>query len=144
LNGQENAHRTEMPFHEATAEICCPQPGRRCYLRNVSIPDLFPELLEDFDTPALAGDPRRITMNHFWYGAPGCVTALHFDWTSNLLVQVQGRKRVTLFDPAQTPFLYPAGEGPVTPGGTIDLREHSLLDPERPDYTCFPLFRKAR
>lgn len=140
LGREGNTGRAEMPFRQAAAEIHAPA-GRRCYLRNVSVPELFPELLADFDPPALIGDPERITMNHFWYGAPGCVTALHFDWTSNFLVQVSGRKQVTLYAPSQTPYLYPAGDGPA---GWIDLREHSLLDIERPDYERFPLFRKAR
>lgn len=145
LGKEANTERTQVTFREAAAEICTDDPDqRRCYLRNVSLPDYFPELLEDFEPPALIGDRERITMNHFWYGAPGCVTALHFDWTSNLLVQVQGRKHVTLFPASQTPFLYRAGNAPPREGDTIDLREHSLLDIERPDYERFPLFRQAR
>ncbi len=140
LGKERNTGRAEMGFLQAAAEIHDPA-GRRCYLRNVSVPKLFPELLADFDPPALIGDPERITMNHFWYGGSGCVTALHFDWTSNFLAQVKGRKQVTLFSPDQTPYLYPAGDGPTD---WIDLREHSLLDIEHPDYDRFPLFREAR
>lgn len=144
LDDKDPVQRKELPFREAAAEICTPDPThRRCYLRNISLPDYFPELMQDYEPPALIGDPGRITMIHFWYGAPGCVTALHFDWTSNFLVQVQGCKQVLLFAPSQTPFLYPAGAGPVHERG-IDLSEHSLLNPEQPDYERFPLFRQAR
>jgi hypothetical protein len=138
-----NASREDVPFLRAAAEIHDPTGDRRCYLRNVSLPDLCPELLEDIEVPALVGDPSKITMNHYWYGAPGCTTSLHQDWPSNFLAQVIGRKRVVLFDPDERGFLYPAGQDPPKPGATIDLREHSLVNPEQPDHKRFPLFRQA-
>lgn len=145
LDREKSTFRTELPFREASARIVDPAPGQpRCYLRNVSLPDLFPELLLDFEPPALIGDPARITMNHFWYGAAGCVSALHFDWTSNFMVQVLGRKRFTLFSPADTPFLYPAGDSaPSAETDWIDLREHSRVDIEHPNFERFPEFRHA-
>jgi hypothetical protein len=146
LGKEKTTQRAELPFREASARIADPQPGQsRCYLRNVSLPHLFPELLEDFEPPALVGDPARITMNHFWYGAAGCVSALHIDWTSNFMVQVQGRKRFTVFAPSDTPYLYPAGDAaPSLETDWIDLREHSLIDIEHPDWERFPEFRLAR
>jgi hypothetical protein len=145
IGREKSTYRADLPFREASARISHPQPDQpRCYLRNVSLPKLFPELLEDFAPPVLLGDPERITMNNFWYGAAGCVSALHMDWTSNFMVQVMGRKKFTVFAPSDTPFLYPAGDSaPNADTDWIDLREHSRLDIENPDFERFPRFVEA-
>ena len=139
-----NAKRDDVPFSEAAAEIQDPAAERRCYLRNVSLPDLFPELVADIETPPLIGDPEKVVMNHFWFGAAGCTTSLHHDWPSNFLTQVVGRKRLLLFAPDQTSNVYPASDQAPGPDDTIDLREHSLVNPEQPDEDRFPLFREAQ
>lgn len=40
----------------------------------------------------------------------GITSSLHFDYYENLLAQIAGRKRVLLFSPVQTPYLYRAEE----------------------------------
>ena len=45
---------------------------------------------------------------HLWLAPAGKVSALHNDWNDNVLVNLRGRKRVTLLDPAALGKLYPA------------------------------------
>lgn len=40
-----------------------------------------------------------------WLGPSGTITPWHHDLTNNLLVQIMGRKRLTLASPAQTPLM---------------------------------------
>lgn len=44
--------------------------------------------------------------NFFWFGPKGVFTPLHHDLTNNMLVQIYGRKRVTLIPALQVPWLY--------------------------------------
>ena len=60
----------DICFREAAEEIHDPDAELRCYLRNVSLPDLFPKLIPDIAIPPLNGDPETVAMNHFWYGVP--------------------------------------------------------------------------
>ncbi|MCH7351038.1 MULTISPECIES: cupin-like domain-containing protein [unclassified Acinetobacter] len=41
-----------------------------------------------------------------WFGPKGAFTPLHHDLTNNVLVQIYGRKKVTLIPALQTPHLY--------------------------------------
>ena len=62
-------------------------------------------LSDDFTIPF----PKRMK-NHganFWMNFGGIDTGLHFDDKSGLLCVVEGRKEVTLFNPAQTKYLHP-------------------------------------
>ena len=65
-----------------------------------SIPDFWSDCFPDNEFhPAL----------WFTFGREeGITSSLHFDHYENLLAQVTGRKRVLLFSPAQTPYLYRA------------------------------------
>lgn len=143
---KRNAQRTKMPFREAAREIEGTQKSdqRVCYVRNISIPDDLPELADDAPAPAELVDPKLVTKTQFWYGTAGCVTALHFDWPSNFLAQVSGRKQCLLFSPDDTPNVYPASDQPPGEGDWIDLREHSLVNPDQPDLEKHPKFAAAK
>jgi hypothetical protein len=105
---------------------------------------LHPELYEDIKpapafvadwTLALDKDLREVfqlacgrSYSAIFLGPQGSLSRLHQDFwhTHAYLAQIQGRKRVTLFSPADSEFLY---------GG--------LVDPEQPDFERFALFEKA-
>ncbi|TMP78443.1 cupin-like domain-containing protein [Pseudoalteromonas phenolica] len=51
--------------------------------------------------------PENInTRSHLWFGPKGAFTPLHHDLTNNMLVQVYGRKKVTLIPAAQVENIY--------------------------------------
>ena len=52
-------------------------------------------------------DPETVNShNYFWFGPKGTYTPLHHDLTNNMLVQIYGRKRVTLIPAMQVPWVY--------------------------------------
>jgi len=53
-----------------------------------------------------------------WIGSQGVVTPLHFDTCHGLLVCLHGTKRVTLFPPSDTRYLYRADGGSVNPNSS--------------------------
>lgn len=48
------------------------------------------------------------TQSHLWFGPKGTFTPLHHDLTNNMLVQLYGRKKITLIPALQAPFVYNA------------------------------------
>jgi len=125
---------TQMDFASAVSAIC--QDGtEHYYLMQRSIPDEFPELLQDIRTPKWL-DHQRPAIN-LWFGSTENVTPLHYDHTNNFFAQVYGRKRLTLFDPMQTDLLYPY---PIEASAS----HVSFIDPERPDFGKYPRFRQAQ
>jgi Cupin-like domain len=67
-----------------------------------SIPDFWRDCFTDNEFhPAL-----WVTFGH----DQGITSSLHFDYYENLLAQIAGCKRVLLFSPAQTPYLYRTNE----------------------------------
>lgn len=49
---------------------------------------------------------QQNSLSFIWFGPKGTFTPLHHDLTNNMLVQIYGRKKVTLVPALQTPHLY--------------------------------------
>lgn len=130
--------------HRATGRPAPPpsdlQDSDRFYLLTWFAFHRHPELLQDVaplywirDFTRLVRRPlewiHRVDYWSLFLGPEGTVTPLHKDFahTYGSLAQIRGRKRVLLFSPEETPLLY-----------------HGLLDPERPDFSRFPLFEFAQ
>jgi Cupin-like domain len=107
----------------------------RYYVMQTSIPDKFPELLPDIKSPKWI-ESNEAAIN-LWFGTANNVTPLHYDQSNNFFAQVYGRKRVTLFDPLQTEFLYPY---PMS----STMNHLSFVDIENPDLIRYPEYRKAQ
>lgn len=60
------------------------------YLQHKSLPDVFPELLNDIQIPKYIKSLNP-TIN-LWIGSGGNVTPIHYDFSSNFLAQVKGGK----------------------------------------------------
>ncbi|HYM09320.1 MAG TPA: cupin-like domain-containing protein [Bryobacterales bacterium] len=103
-----------------------------------------PELLEDIEPSPYFGDDwvpllpeamrrvlegTRYRPSWLLIGPAGSLAKLHHDflYTHAYLAQICGRKKCILFSPEDSEFIY-----------------HGAVDPERPDFERFPLFKKAR
>lgn len=112
------------------------------YLRLQSLAASFPELREDFTVPPYCPAGRNVAV-HLWIGPAGTIQPFHKDNLNpmaavhNLLVQVQGRKLVSLVsaDQDEKMYRYPADEG---------RSNYSQIDYLRPDLERFPLFGKVK
>jgi ribosomal protein L16 Arg81 hydroxylase len=125
-----------VPFEKAVDLFTSGQYNNKAYyLQQYSIPEYFPELSQDLETPALLSASDMLSAINFWMGGAGCVTHLHHDKDHNFLVQVRGRKELTLFAPADSEFLYP------NPG---DAFSHvSRIELDHVELEQFPLFKHA-
>jgi lysine-specific demethylase 8 len=107
--------------------------SRQYYLAQMNIPDA---LANDIAIPACV--PRDVAVPpKIWIGPRGCTTAMHFDSFHNILVQIEGRKRLVLVSPADRPYLYLNDTRPPQP-------RTSAIDLRRPDHGAYPLFARAR
>jgi ribosomal protein L16 Arg81 hydroxylase len=89
-------------------------------------------LLDDIGPLPDILDPRKLTARTFlWFGPGGTVTPLHHDPVNVLLVQVTGRKTVTLIAPDQTHLVY------------NEIGVYSRVDCGDPDLERWPLFGKV-
>ena len=75
-------------------------------------------------------------MPTMWLGPAQTVTPIHFDSADNFLVQIYGRKKLTLVNPAQSDSLY-------YPCLRLGHVIYSPVDVEEPDYDRFPRYRQA-
>src|SRR5450755_2535036 len=78
--------------------------------------------------PPILAPENLTTGTFFWFGPSGTITPLHHDPVNVLLVQVRGRKRVTLIAPDQTHLVY------------NEVGVYSRVDYDAPDYQRWPLF----
>ncbi len=94
----------------------------------------LPGLTETNPMPLLVGlnaEPR------IWIGNASRIST-HFDASDNIACVAAGRRRFTLFPPAQTPNLY---VGPLD--HTVAGQPTSMVDANHPDFDRFPRFREA-
>ena len=111
------------------------QAGKRYYIQQKAILQVFPKLAEDIKLPDYL-ERRLVTAANLWFGSGGNISPLHYDATHNLLAQVVGQKRVVLFSPRHLRQLYPFSTHSRIP-------HLSRVDIEHPDYEKYPRFRKA-
>jgi len=91
------------------------------------------ELLQDFGYPDITG--RYIKVPFMFFGPKNSITRMHFDIDMGnvFLTQFSGRKRVVLFAPDQSDFLY-----------KLPFNVHSTVDIDHPDYEQFPALKYAK
>lgn len=97
--------KLDMGFQEFLSTIEDNSRLRRYYYLQYQKFERFPHLLNDFTTPDFI--PIQKLNTRFWIGSGKNITPLHHDTQSNILVQVRGRKKFTLFSPAESQALYP-------------------------------------
>lgn len=145
LNHPEKMENKTIPFSEARKLIC---ENGNYYLAQATIEypvttrivkganGDFSRLARDITEPRYLKDiTKQCYVTNLWFGGDKCKTPLHFDDKDNFFIQVFGEKRVLLFSPTQTEFLYQAH------GEEYDyLSRVNVFDP---DESQFPLFTEA-
>ncbi|TAE58175.1 MAG: cupin-like domain-containing protein [Nostocales cyanobacterium] len=128
---------TEMKFNDFTNWILNGDRSEKSYyLYQTPIDQSFPELLPDIQTPEYIKKGVPLLAN-LWIGTGGNISPLHWDSAQNLLCQVRGRKRILLFEPKQTEFLYPFPANSKIP----HMSQVKINDP---DLNKFPKFASAK
>ena len=116
--------------------------GAPVYAARVELGSRLPEMAADCGTAppggyeAAFGPPKEVNPV-LYYGAGESATPLHFDPAENLLCVVAGEKRVSLFHPADTPYLYPCGDRNAA-------SVYATVDAYAPDYETHPRFADAK
>jgi lysine-specific demethylase 8 len=96
----------------------------------------LPELNDDVRPPECCRSASW-RVSRFWLSAPQMSSPLHRHAAENIFVQLIGRKRVYLYPPGATAWLY---SNPVRSA----LPNYSRFDPEQPDDRRFPRTRNVR
>jgi tRNA wybutosine-synthesizing protein 5 len=139
-SGIFNYHKKEvsilnLPFDEAVDYL---GKNNSTYIQMASIAKDYPEILSDIVEPVWMDKTDVMKKTNFWFGGSGCVSPLHFDNFQNFLVQIMGRKEVTLFSPDDGKYLYQNTKG------EHNLSQISIVDLENPDLVAFPLLAEPQ
>ncbi|XP_075970835.1 jumonji domain containing 5 [Anticarsia gemmatalis] len=107
------------------------------YLAQYQLFDQIPELKEDILEPeyccfSKSNKPVEVSA---WYGPKGTVSPLHHDPKKNLLTQVIGEKRLFIFSPSDSQYLYPHDHEL--------LKNTAQVDPRKPDLKKHPRYASA-
>lgn len=104
-------YRSKMPMRDFIVQIQQQESSNNMYMtannaaQNVA--GLSP-LFQDIGNfgEGYTEQVQASSRSFIWFGPKGTFTPLHHDLTNNMLVQVYGRKKVTLIPALQTPYLY--------------------------------------
>ena len=131
--GVDHPRTLDVPFDEFIARAFESDSREKLYLSQIAAEKLAP-LMRDIVVPKYARPP--ILFNNVWIGSKGNITRCHYDMQDNLLAQVVGRKRVTLFPSRHMGRMYPRSL-------FVNKSNFSRVDVMRPDYERFPRFRQV-
>lgn len=104
------------------------------YLSIQDVADIrqqFPSLGGDITFPMFFREEQFFS-SVFRISSPGLQLWTHYDVMDNFLIQVTGKKRITLFNPRDAQYLYLSGS------------KSEVLNIDSPDLDKYPLFPKAR
>lgn len=126
--------RLDMSLHEFFNTIDENAKLKRYYYLQYQKFENFPQLQNDFDVPDFI--PAKTINTRIWIGSGKNITPLHHDTQSNILTQVKGRKKFTLFSPSESRTLYPF---------PFSSKSYTLspVNLKEPDYEAYPRFKEA-
>lgn len=124
----------EVEFAQAIDAIFSPREGEQKRRIHQERLDSWGPLNDESPTPPYVLGP--VLTKNIWMGSAGNITKTHYDTEDNINVQLIGSKEVILFPSSQLAELYPRN--------SLDyMSNFSQVDIETPDFTRFPLFRRA-
>ena len=134
----------KMSFGEFLDRTCDPDPNPddpSYYLHRQNLEQHLPELRDDVVVPPYV-DGSSLLLVSLWMGPAGSVTPIHHDFTDNLFVQVQGKKRVILYEPDPDAAFYrlPFRSG----NGRSSWHVSRVGSADSVDIETHPLFQQAR
>jgi hypothetical protein len=129
--GIDHSRTLLLPFDEFVDRAFDPAAKEKLYLLQATTDELGP-LAREIVIPDYARPP--VLYNNVWIGSADNVTRCHYDMQDNLLAQIVGKKRVTLFPSRHMRKMYP--RSPFE-----NKSNFSRVDVMRPDYERFPHFR---
>jgi len=122
----------EMVLRDYLAHLDDPDPGMVSARPEDYLPGIAARL------PALEPGPSAAwRRSRLWVSPPGAITPLHHEVTSNLLAQLEGDKKVTLYSPWAHRAMYP--ERPWS-----RMPHMSRVAAHAPDLSAQPRFADAR
>lgn len=124
----------KMPFREFLDIISSDKPSSiRMFRYNLYKQN--PALRKDFSCPSFIKDSFMNRYGFMFLGGKDTDVRLHYDvdMANVLLTQITGSKRVLLFEPKYTPYLY-----------RVPFNTHSLLDLKNADINKFPGLRLVK
>jgi hypothetical protein len=132
--GWQTHRKLTMGFKEFLTTIEDTEHLKRYYYLQYQKFDKFPHLLNDFEVPSFI--PSHDINTRIWIGSGKNITPVHHDTQSNILTQVRGHKKFTLFPPSESQAMYPF------PFRSKN-RALSPINLQEPDYEKYPKFKDA-
>ncbi len=133
--GHKHQHAlvAQMTFRQFVAELAQGNTKLRMFFYNIL--QQAPDLMKDFTFPRM-GLHLFKKLPVLFFGGKGAKVQMHFDidWADLLLCHFGGKKRVYLFSPEQSKYLY------HVPYSFSALFE---IDLDQPDYQTFPALQHA-
>ncbi|GAA3214886.1 cupin-like domain-containing protein [Dactylosporangium siamense] len=128
-------HFEPMQGAKLAAEFRGTTTERKLCMQQMPIESRLPELLPELTVPPYVPADKINDIN-LWMASADSRTPLHYDDMHNIFVQIEGRKRFRLFNPAQFDLLYP---------GPLNTRSQHLSQVElnAPDLDRFPKLARA-
>lgn len=127
----------QLESEEIFERINTVDPIYKYYFAPEITEEAFPGLFADIVYPKWINRQNIKEMN-FWFSQQNNQTILHFDLLNNFLVQIFGRKKVRLFSPNDSSYLYP-----TISTSYKEARLSQIYDLDNPDLDNFPDFVHA-
>lgn len=112
------------------------------YLMQQSLDRDFPELLTELALPDIISS-LTIYKKNIWISEIKANTRLHYDFFDNILIHIEGRKRIRLYPPSDSGYLYPYPSCSHIVGNYPHVHFSEINDTELVDPKQFPDFSNA-